>query len=246
MIEKYTITSRISAEMADEYGVLAPDAMMSLLQRAAEEHAVVLGIGGERMRNEFGGFWAVVKSMYSLSVLPKQGETISLRTWLAKARRGVVYREYEILLADDVIGDAHQVGALVSMEDRCMINLPIVNDSVNPDVPSPRPWKLHLPDDLAPAGEYTVTETDVDANGHMNNAVYARAACRVMGAFPVLQLGINYTAECRLGEKLFFEMSRDGDTGYVRGRDKDGKIRFETMAKTVLTPIDTASLGNIK
>lgn len=85
------------------------------------------------------------------------------------------------------------------------------------------PGRLRLPERMEPVGTRRVVYSDLDGNGHVNNAVYADIACDVLptalfrGALQ--EFSINFVQEAKLGDDiaLFTGSAEDGlaVVGYI-------------------------------
>ncbi len=72
---------------------------------------------------------------------------------------------------------------------------------------APEPKKLHLPDHMQPALQYTVRYSDLDGNGHLYNARYADIAADALPfdlwkKSSVREFEINFQAEAKEGDIL--------------------------------------------
>lgn len=87
------------------------------------------------------------------------------------------------------------------------------------------PERLRLPEGMAPAGERPVVYSDLDGNGHVNNAVYADMACDVLPAAlfegELRDFSINFVQEARLGDRIALFSAEAEGTSFVAGYVED-------------------------
>lgn len=74
---------------------------------------------------------------------------------------------------------------------------------------------------------YTVTDKDIDFNGHMNNAVYARILDSIQVNKPISTFTINFEKECLLDETLFTYQTDSDDCTEVAGYKSDGDLSYK-------------------
>ena len=86
---------------------------------------------------------------------------------------------------------------------------------------------LRLPTDLQAAGERPVCYTDLDYNGHLNNARYADILCDWLpgglGEGRLASLRIDFQGEALPGDRLVLEGAADGSRRWLRGTHSRGK-----------------------
>lgn len=87
------------------------------------------------------------------------------------------------------------------------------------------PGRIRIPGSMQPVGERRIVYSDLDGNGHTNNAVYADIACDVLPlALPqqgLRDLQLQYVREAKYGETLSLYTHTESGTAYVEGRIGD-------------------------
>ena len=91
--------------------------------------------------------------------------------------------------------------------------------------------KIVLPEELQPAGSRTVRYSDLDGNGHVNNAVYADIACDALpiGLFDrgIAEFSVNFIREAKYGDRIELSVGkRDGAYCVAGSVDGTGCFTF--------------------
>lgn len=205
----YTTRYFVSTLHSDCFGQCKPSALLRFAQDAAGEHCVLLGTDWNSMAKH-RYFWAVVRQRMEITRLPKDGETVTVKTWPMPTTR-VAYPR--CVVAYDEAGQecfrALSLWVLMDMDTRAMVlpgrsgvtveGLLRGGEPVNPTALTPcRPTDSR---------SRTVSFTDLDRNGHMNNTRYMEW---VEDLFPsrfhrehkLKEFTVCYLAECREGQTL--------------------------------------------
>ncbi|MBU0927281.1 MAG: acyl-ACP thioesterase [Spirochaetes bacterium] len=193
----------------DEADRLTIAAAYNYCQEVAGNHARALGVGSEYMAAN-GLVWVLSRMSAVLDSRPAWGTRLAVRTWPRGTDRLFAMREYEIRdEAGAVVGRGR--GAWLVVDSATF--RPRRPEAIAEMLPS-RPDLETLPGGALPvaAGEglelayqRAVAYSDIDYNGHMNNARYvqwiqdALDPAALSGAAG-LRLDINYLAEMRQGK----------------------------------------------
>ena len=216
----YHLSFDISDLHADRFGRLKSSSILYFVQEAAGRHWK--HIEGETSQN-CPLYWVIIRHRLQVTRLPRKGETIHLETWpmpttrVAYPRSVVAYDENGNELFRSV-----SLWVLMDPETRAMV-LPgksgvIVNGIL-------RGNELASPNSLAPAclsaqTERTVRFTDLDVNGHMNNARYLDWLADLLpGSFHqhhvIRDVTLGYVAEAVEGDRLQQQWELD-EHGHLR------------------------------
>ena len=168
--KQYTIMDNCT----DRYGRLKPSQILFFAQDAATSQCDIIGMDWPSMAAR-GLFWVISRTNVQIHRLPKKGETITVETWpmtntrVAYPRATTMYDENGEVLLKSI-----SLWVLMDIEKRTMV-LPSRSglDFVGQD----RGGELAIPAGLVPCGAdsaqfRTVSYTDLDVNGHLNNARY--------------------------------------------------------------------------
>lgn len=234
--DNYLIDSR---DM-DLFSQCRPSALLGHLQEGATQAAAAIGLSHQASREKYGAFWMLVRIRYELYRPIHWGERLTVKTWHRGAKAAMTYREFDLLVGEEMVGRALSVWVLAGWEDRQLRKLAGLQELTGTDGGSLcRKDTLHRPKApslLTPVGLRRLNYSDTDLNGHINNTRYADYAC---DALALEQLGrgkyvsalqIDYLQECMPGETLELLTGEMGDGSlYVAGRDGEGQDHFDAL-----------------
>ena len=196
-----------------------------------------LGVARREMLEKYNAIWMVARMWYRLNRPPGWGERVTVRTWHRGDKGATMYRDYDLFVDGEAVGECVSAWVLASLDTRQIIRLATVHELDGTGggelCKSKKLSKLRLPQDLELAGRRKLRYSDTDLNGHVNNTRYADFAC---DALEMERLGpdrflssmqIGYLAECRPGEELLLWTKEQDGAHFVQGMDEGGKSRFE-------------------
>lgn len=231
---KVTINSRD----VDGSGFCKASALLGHLQEAATQASINGGFSREATLEIYGGFWMLTRMRYRLARPLVWSEELTIRTWHRGGRGASLYRDYDIFVGDQRVGECVSQWVLASLADRRLIRLSTVSHLEGTDggalCKSETLRKLRMPETMEQVARRHMNYSDTDINGHVNNTRYADFACDVIGSRGpekgeyVAEMQIDYQAECRPGEEMTLFLGRDGETLFVQGVDDEKKSRFES------------------
>ena len=217
---------RLNGLDVDGRGQCKASALLNHLQNAATLAA------------EDGAFWMLARSWYRLSRPLNYEDRLTIRTWHRGGKSAIMYRDYDILVNGQPVGESVSAWVLANVNSRKLMRLSAIPELEGTGggalCKTMTLAKLRQPGDLREAERRPMRYSDSDLNGHVNNTRYADFACdavgmeRLSGDRYLAELQIGYLAECRPGEVLTLQTSGLGDSRFVRGVDDAGKPRFES------------------
>ncbi|MCI8422112.1 MAG: acyl-ACP thioesterase [Lawsonibacter sp.] len=229
---------RLAGMDADGRGICKASALLNHLQVAAGYAAEEGGFGRQALIQRYRAFWMLARSWYRLERPLRWEDDITIRTWHRGGRGALMYRDYDILVDGEPVGESVSAWVLASVDSHRLLKLGSVTELAGTGggalCKSVTLSKLHCPDQLREVERRPMRYSDTDINGHVNNIRYADFACDAarLDQLPadrfLAEMQIGYLAECRPGEVLTLQTQPRWDGCYVRGVDKDGKARFET------------------
>lgn len=171
----------------------------------------------------------------NIDKFPRDKETIEIATWENNQRGATFNRGFKIRDKDGNVNiDAMSAWVLVNPQTRHILRpsaYPYKFNYKKRDVKAKIRGKLPM-DGAQIAGGREIFYSDIDANGHVYNAVYADIACdfapqevfdREWKSFQ-----INFIAEAKKGDVLKIHTKMDKDSYHAWGMN-DGKCSFEFM-----------------
>ena len=233
----YTTHRKLLADDVTMYRKLRPSTLMRLLQEISIAHTEALGAGRAKTLDK-GALWVVARMKIEVNKLPSYDDEITLSSWAGKTMRVLFPRYYEMRSKDgEVLLRASAVWLLIDEKTRHTV----FPENYGVEVPSPDlPPIIELPCGVA-LGEqkeqksFTVSYSQVDINGHMNNSKYVDEAEDLLGAqylkdHEPRSLEIEYKSEIKLGQTVNLRYTLKNDNLGVVGLVDDAPC-FELKAK---------------
>ena len=216
-------------------GLWKPSAILTAMQETAGMHSHILGCGRETLVQK-GVVWVLTRCEVQMEKEARMGSRLSIETFPMPLRRWFFPRYF--VFRDDAgaqVGAAGTLWVLFDLEKRCMVApgdvagaIPDNSDLTPPlGVPGPVP---RLTGETA-ASARTPVYSELDVNGHVNNARYADWLCdalglEVMREYRVKTMRLSYAAEIRPGQAMELRLTRDGLAYQLTG-SHEGKTHFE-------------------
>ena len=232
----YTQTYTICRHDGDHHGNAKPGALLRYGQQIATMHAEAAGLNDE--------LYAATHTAYVLAKLalhidrtPRVDETLTVTTRPERCKRAVNKRItffYDAAGQQVAVLDSRWV--LIDTDKRLILRKhpEAFNDCWAEDVPFELPMKMvkAVPEDCAPAGEYTATYSRCDMNGHMNNTRYVDILCdalpwNVWDEGEVRDLKVYYHREVPRGESFALMQAQTGEKQYYFCGQREEKAAFE-------------------
>ncbi len=205
----YTKTFTLESLHCDRFGSCKPSALSYFVQEAAGEHCQLLNVSWDTLQEKHL-FWAILRHRIQITRLPENGETIRLETWPMPTTRTAFPRS---VIAYDEKGQevfrSISLWVLMDPDTRSMV-LPgksgIIVDGILRGTELSVPGSL-VPGVLSDSRSRSVAFTDLDVNGHMNNARYLDWIWDLLPSgfhaqHKPKEITLCYLAEAREGEQL--------------------------------------------
>lgn len=226
----------IPCYVTDADAFLKPAAFMDFAQEIAFWAASELGFGYDNLHVHHTA-WVLTRMHIHFEEPLKWRDNVTLFTW-HKGANGLFYiRDFDM---KDAGGNsrvkATSSWVVIDELTRRMVrpedleDMPQAQPDVEDAIAEPAP-KIVLPKDsvMTGAGEHVVSYSDIDINGHANNARYVVWAMDCLPpeavARPVKDIYINFIKETVPGDRVQLFSKHDGNSWYVEGR-VDGKTCF--------------------
>lgn len=214
---------------------LKPSSFMNLAQEAAGQHAVYLGFGYDDLIAT-NTAWILSRVHVEFVDTPKWRDNITLKTWHKGLNRLFFLRDF--ILTDDEGREkvkATTSWLVLNLETRRLVRDPKLMEEgtlCTDNVIEPPADKVVMPKDADPqfVMEHHVAYSDVDMNGHTNNAMYMQWAMDavdydIASARPVKWFTINFNHETKAGDCVMIyktiDEREDGRHVFVEGKVAD-------------------------
>ena len=228
----------LSAGMVDFTGRWRPSAILEAMQDLATAHSEDLGVGRALML-ERDIIWILSRTHLQMQEYPMLDEEVRIRTWPGAANRFFFPRYFVMERpGGHRLGAAAQLWLLLDLSARSVIP-PAKADFAFPDT-AHMPAPLPAPDRVVrvePGQSFVQARaamyTDLDVNGHVNNARYADWACdllplEALRTHRVENLLLNYTKEVLPGPPIRCALTLAGPRFSLLGESADGaQTHFE-------------------
>ena len=185
MMKTYEESFRLVTRDCDMNGCWRISAVLEAMQEAAGMHSMLLGCGRDELLKK-NMVWVLSRCELRMERYPRLGEKITVSTFPMPTRIYLFPRYY--LFTDehgDAIGKAGTLWLLLDTQTRRM--LPpgdvgrLIPDNTDLSVPMNLPATVGQLQGEEFVSEYSPVYTDLDVNGHVNNARYADWLCNSLG-----------------------------------------------------------------
>lgn len=218
----------------DRYGRMQPTAILDIFQDLAIAHAEQLGIGRAAML-EKDVVWVVVRTKFEVVRPPVYDTVVTVRTWPHSLSRFSFIRDFSMRDADgNELIKATQEWVLMNYETRKFAS---AKDAYQgpPDFDDARAFDakprkiMDFEAEGAPALVIVPAYTDIDVNGHVNNAMYGNYIINAInpsadGAMRTFQ--VDYRREVLPDVALAMHVREEGGSVRVKAVDPDGHTLF--------------------
>ncbi len=222
--KKFTITGAYT----DRFGRLKPSSILFFVQEAAGEHCDLLHVSWDALQQK-NLFWAIIRHKVQISRLPQKGERITVETWPMPTTRTAYPRS--VIAYDEQHQELFRSISLWVLMDPNTRALVLPKNSGVEVMGLLRGNELSVPGSLVPGSLSDsrlrqVCFSDLDINGHMNNARYMDWIWDLLPSHfhrsnQPKEFTLNYHAEAREGELLEVKWALS----------EEGKLKVESFRK---------------
>ncbi len=211
IMDAYKINYRIHASDVDPLRRLRPSRLFGFFQEAAIAHTVELGFGRDKTLDR-GYLWILSLQEARIGRLPEYDDDIVLESFPGEIMHAFYPRHYRVSLASgEPLLTASALWLLMDSKKRAMTFPEKTGIMIPGGTPS---WETFLPaPPKLPEGQesksYSVPNSSLDINGHMNNARYLDLA-EDLSPLPLLKKDLKliraeYSGEARGGEQILLK-----------------------------------------
>ncbi len=228
MMKTYEEKLTLATRDCDMNGRWRVSAILETMQETAGTHSLLLGCGREELLKK-NIVWVLSRCELHMDRYPRIGERITVSTF-PMPNRIFFFPRYYVFTDErgEMIGKAGTLWLLLDIRTRRM--LPpgevgrLIPDNTDLAVPMNLPATVGQLQGEEFLTEYEPVYTDLDVNGHVNNARYADWLCNAMGIETMQKsepesIILNYNREILPGQRVTLRrVTRDRQyrlTGYV-------------------------------
>ena len=236
---KYTEKHTVPCYDTDAAWRLKPTSFMNMAQEAAGRHAVYLGFRYDDLIKT-NTAWILSRVHVEFIDTPKWREEITLNTWHKGLNRLFFLRDF--VLTDNEGRErvkATTSWLVLNLETRRLVRDPkLMEDGTicTENALETPADKVQMPKDVEPelVRTHHVSYSDIDTNGHTNNAMYMQWSMNSVGyditsTRPVKEFTINFNHETKAGDHVeIYRASVEKEDGlhvYVEGK-VDGQSSY--------------------
>ncbi|BBM83430.1 acyl-[acyl-carrier-protein] thioesterase [Candidatus Uabimicrobium amorphum] len=203
--------------------------LLNILQDAAFRHAMVT-----KYQQSPNVYWVLTRQSLQVTRWPRLGDHIEVQTWLSTDERGFLLREYKVYLNEEVVCECSTSVAKLDVKAKKI--LAISQDDVLKYTTEKQlsftPKKVQRFTEAELLKTFSVRNSDIDFNQHVNNTVYAKWILDAVSydkhfKYKLLSYEVNFLCETHLGEEI--QIQKDSTVGepkfvYQGVRLSDNKI----------------------
>ena len=193
----------------DCFGRLKPSSILYFIQEAAGHHCKLLQVDWDTLAKQ-NLFWAVTRHKVQVTRLPRRGETIRVETWPMPTTRVAYPRAAEGFDEEgNSLFKVISLWVIVDMDSRAMVlpgksGVDVAGMVLGTELKAPGGLPAVTP---ACNCLRTVSFSDLDVNGHMNNARYLDWICDLLPSgfhrdHPLKAATVCYMTEALEGQQL--------------------------------------------
>ncbi|HEX2927618.1 MAG TPA: acyl-ACP thioesterase domain-containing protein [Ruminiclostridium sp.] len=228
----------------DYYKRLKLSSLFNYFQDVASLHSEIANLSIEKLQAEYGAAWVMIRILLDINRLPVSNENIQIETWPIQPRKMEIERNFIVRDMDgNILVSAVSGWVVLDMEKREMMKIDSVITQQYPvfletKATDRKMGRLKPKGELQPVYKKHVGFSDIDINGHVNNAKYIDyiSDCFSLekhGEYNIKSIQVNYVNEAVAGDTISLyrdisEMSNTDKAVYIEGTDdKDGKVFFK-------------------
>lgn len=236
----------VDSTMLDINGCLTAAQILRMFQQTGMDHLDKTKHGYDIM-NEEGVAFLLSKSNINVMRPAYYGDILYSQTCLPKIS-GIFYQRYFRLMTPDyeTVADGCTLWTLVDLERRTIIRPNHTDNSYMPpfeafSVTAEPPKTVELPEDMELIGTHTVTYSDCDQYGHMNNTKYVEVILNTLKDFMkgtrVNTLEMCYSHEAPLNSELSIYHAKEQSFGGMQFFDVKNGEKSCFSANVSFTPL---------
>lgn len=170
--QTYNVNS-INVDITKKLGLLG---LLEILQDAASSHANILGFGYDEMTKR-NIFWVLVQQKIKIKKMPCWNDTIRVKTWTKPFQGIYACREFELFVNDEKIAECSTNWMILNGKTRRPTKPDFLNDIINVRTDYSLSFsasKIVLPKTFDSHKLFTVYNSHLDMNNHVNNVKYSQ------------------------------------------------------------------------
>ncbi|HML48130.1 MAG TPA: thioesterase [Clostridia bacterium] len=215
--DRFEYTAELRARDCDVSAIWRPDAIFLAMQEISGAHTRVLECDHEGALPP-SILWVLYRMRLNIHRDVRIGESVTLRTYHTQTMRMFFPRHYGFYAQDgSLVASASSLWLLMDRNTRRMTDCEpirqILTETVGRDPALERPDSVAMLPEVKHIQERLPQYSDLDLNGHVNNARYVTWLCDLLGidclrTHRIESLLVNYRAEVRPGVPVTLRLAQ--------------------------------------
>lgn len=237
-IRQYENHWRVATFEVDAQSEMKLSTMLRICQEISEKHLAALGVGYEKLKAD-GMVFLITKSESTIYRMPAHGEELRIITRPQGVHGAEFYRDYTFLSGEETVGYVMQCSVAANTQTHRILHprkFAAYGIDASANGVTEHTLSRIKAEGLPFIGERTIRYSDLDYNGHLNNAIYGDifydfAPGGIMGK-KLTRVQINFVNESLLGETIrIFGQQQEGQV-LLYGENSKGRA-FEVSAELI-------------
>ncbi len=238
MIPEYRTNYSLRTSDFDRFRHIRPETVLCLFQDAAGRHAEDMGIGYSVMEKK-NLLWVVVRMKIEILKDPELFSTVTVRTWPLDPGKFTFEREYTMTDKDgELLVKGAAEWAVIDSAKRRLVPAsdiyPEVSGYLSEQCFDEALFRVKIFEHKDKKAEVIPNFSDIDSNGHVNNARYCRFIMDALNpgkkdALKALQIDFNKEVLPEVPLNIYVSESRK--ESLIAGDDKNGVNMFTAKAE---------------
>ena len=226
-VSTYNFT--IKSYEADRYGKMSFFSFFNYLQESAHLNAQSNGFGYDFVEQE-NAYWVLTRVLIEIDEWPNWNDDIQVRTWPRGSEGLFAVRDFELIKDGQIIGRVSSYWMMLDHDTHRPKRMDryeflradfIVKKAIDRKLD-----KLNVIGDREARCSRKVYSSDIDVNGHVNNATYVKW---ILDAYfsnhktHFVEFEINYLRELRLDDEFIVDESQEEQTNFYALKNMKGQ-----------------------
>ena len=172
----YEMELRVDSRDVDLFNQCRPSALLGLLQEAATQAALALGVSGPELLEKYNCLWMVTRSWAELDAPLRWNDMVRVKTWHRGVSGVSSYRDFDIFREGKPVGQGVMQWVMVDADSRQLYRMKDLTEFQGTDGgglnKSVKLRRVPLPDAFDGRARRDLRYSDTDINGHVNNIHY--------------------------------------------------------------------------
>ncbi len=215
----FSTNYEIGVDNLDKNRYVNDKEIFRILENAFAKHSNSLKVGLEDIIKM--GYTIVLLSWkLEINNRPKYKDKIKVNTWVKETSKMYFYRDFEIIINDDVAVKATSKWMLLDIKTfKPVMNLELIKkqNPIDKDVFETRDIKrLKELDNYSKKLKYYIRKSDIDLNNHVHNLNYIDMALEVIDDKYYSNIEIEYLKEIKYNDKISIMSEKINDKYYIK------------------------------